>query len=104
MVTIWTFTCDRFGRRLFVCCAHLGVIACCFICGSLFYATAGGASATNQTTGIVLLFICCVWTMVWQIINKAYPLYSAELPAALLRVRTGPITFAANSVFGLATS
>lgn len=58
----------------------------------------------NQVTDFRFqLAICCLWTFVFQIIGMSYYLYSAELPSALLRVKTGPFTFFVNSVFGIAT-
>jgi len=33
----------------------------------------------------------------------SYYLFSAELPSALLRVKTGPVAFFTNSIMGIAT-
>jgi SP family general alpha glucoside:H+ symporter-like MFS transporter len=41
---------------------------------------------------------------VFTIVAMAYFLFSAELPSALLRIKTGPVAFFANSILGIATT
>ncbi|TXT04812.1 hypothetical protein VHUM_04080 [Vanrija humicola] len=99
-VTLWSLSTDKLGRRVFV---TWGQTFCCvvlFLVGALYYA---GATKGNAAAGTGLLVVCCFWTFTFQIIIMSYYLYSAELPSALLRVKTGPFTFLVNSILGIAT-
>lgn len=64
-----------------------------FIVGGMYWTGATGGN-TSAATG--LLVLCCFWTFMVQIIAMSYYLFSAELPSALLRVKTGPVAFFAN--------
>jgi SP family general alpha glucoside:H+ symporter-like MFS transporter len=39
----------------------------------------------------------------FQTVGMSYYLYSTELPSAVLRIKTGPITFLTNSITGIAS-
>ncbi|WOO85967.1 MFS transporter fmqE [Vanrija pseudolonga] len=99
-VTLWSLSTDKLGRRMIVNC---GQTLCCvilFVVGALYYT---GATTGNAKAGTALLAICCLWTFTFQVIGMSYYLYSAELPTALLRVKTGPFTYLVNSILGIAT-
>ncbi|KAL1404926.1 hypothetical protein Q8F55_008538 [Vanrija albida] len=99
-VTLWSLSTDKLGRRMIVNC---GQTLCCiilFVVGALYYT---GATTGHAKAGTALLAICCLWTFTFQVIGMSYYLYSAELPTALLRVKTGPFTFLVNSILGIAT-
>ncbi|KAH8677975.1 general substrate transporter [Xylariales sp. PMI_506] len=99
-VIAWAVAADRFGRRIIINSCHTFVCAILFLVGSLYWT---GATTGNTAAGTLLLIICCFWTCAFQIIGMSYFLYSAELPSALLRVKTGPAAFFANSIMGIAT-
>jgi len=99
-VILWVLTADKVGRRLIVNGCQTLVLAVLFTVGGLQWS---GAITGNVAAGTALLFICCIWTFCFTIIALAYYVYSAELPSALLRVKTGPITFVINSLVGIAT-
>jgi MFS transporter, SP family, general alpha glucoside:H+ symporter len=80
--------------------SETGVVGILFIVGALHWT---GATSGNAAAGTALLVICCFWTFFFQIINISYYVYSAELPSALLRIKTGPVTFLTNSIVGIAT-
>ena len=88
------------GRRIFVCTVHTTVCFILFVVGGLYYAHAsnGNAQASKALvnrflirytfllwTNVVKLVICCFWNFGYSIIAKAYYLFSAELPTAILR-------------------
>lgn len=107
---------DTLGRRTIVCTCETLVVVILFIVGGLNYtgATSGNVAAGNglvsgsafssrlHTYDLPQLVICCFWTFFYQTVGMSYYLYSTELPSALLRVRTGPITFLSNSITGVA--
>ncbi|RAO72321.1 uncharacterized protein BHQ10_008333 [Talaromyces amestolkiae] len=99
-VLVWSFTTDKFGRRTIINTCQTVVCVILFLCGGLYWT---GATNGNAKAGTGLLVICCFWTFAVQIIIMSYYLFSAELPSALLRVKTGPITFLTNSIVGVAT-
>ncbi|RSH89781.1 hypothetical protein EHS25_001767 [Saitozyma podzolica] len=92
-IALWSLTTDKLGRHLIVNVLETFVVLICFI-----VATTGNAAA-----GTGLLVICCFWTFAFQPIGMSYYLYSAELPSAILRIKTGPVTFFTNSITGIAT-
>jgi len=98
-VIFWCFTTDRLGRRIFVNVAETTVVLLLFCVGAIYYA---GATTGNVSAGTALLVLCCFWNFGYSIISKAYYLFSAEIPTAVLRVKTVPITYYANSILGLA--
>ncbi|KXS93736.1 hypothetical protein AC578_994 [Pseudocercospora eumusae] len=99
-VLFWSLTADYLGRRLTVNSCQTLVCVILVIVGSLYWT---GATQDNAAAGTALLVICCFWTFSFQIVAMSYYLYSAELPTALLRIKTGPITFFMNSITGIAT-
>jgi MFS transporter, SP family, general alpha glucoside:H+ symporter len=88
------------GRRAIVNVCETATVGILFIVGGLHWT---GATSGNAAAGTALLVICCFWTFFFQIIAMSYYVYSAELPSALLRIETGPVTFFTNSVMGIAT-
>ncbi|KAK8147894.1 hypothetical protein G3M48_000772 [Beauveria asiatica] len=99
-VILWSLSTDKLGRRRIINTCETFICVILFTVGGLYWT---GATTGNAAAGTALLVICCLWTFSFQIIALSYYLYSAELPSALLRVKTGPITFFANSIFGIAT-
>ncbi|BEJ17722.1 hypothetical protein CspHIS471_0611230 [Cutaneotrichosporon sp. HIS471] len=99
-VTLWALSADRLGRRMIVNICETCVVVICFVVGALYYT---GASMGNKAAGTALLVICCIWQFTYQAVGMCYYLYSAELPSAILRIKTGPITFFTNSITGIAT-
>ncbi|KAH7356508.1 general substrate transporter [Rhexocercosporidium sp. MPI-PUGE-AT-0058] len=99
-VMLWSLSTDKIGRRVVINGCQTFVCVILFIVGGLFWT---GATTGNAAAGTALLVICCLWTFSFQLIAMSYYLYSAELPSALLRVKTGPVTFFANSIMGIAT-
>ncbi|UKZ94729.1 uncharacterized protein TrAFT101_009582 [Trichoderma asperellum] len=99
-VLLWSLTTDNLGRRTIVNSCETLVCVVLFIVGALFWT---GATTGNAAAGTALLVICCLWTFCYQVIVMSYYVFSAELPSALLRVKTGPITFFFNSITGIAT-
>lgn len=99
-VMLWSFSTDKFGRRLIINTCQTFVCLILFIVGGLYWT---GATTGNAAAGTGLLVICCLWTFSFQVIIMSYYLFSAELPSALLRVKTGPVTFFTNSIMGIAT-
>jgi len=97
---VWVLSVDKLGRRWFVAVGQTIAVFSCFTVGALWYT---GASSGNAAAGTALLFICCVWTFSFQFVAKSYYLYSAEIPSAVLRIKTGPVTFFTNSITGIAT-
>ncbi|KAM0229889.1 hypothetical protein ACHAPO_009611 [Fusarium lateritium] len=100
-VSLWTLTTDKFGRRTFITISQTSVCAFLFIAGSLWWA---GATTGHVATGTALLIICCLWSFMFQIVNLAYFVMSAEIPSALLRAKTTPVTFFAQSILGISFS
>ncbi|KAF7185486.1 General alpha-glucoside permease, partial [Pseudocercospora fuligena] len=78
-VLSWSLTADYLGRRLTVNSCQTLVCVILVIVGSLYWT---GATDDNAAAGTAL------------IVAISYYLYSAELPTALLRIKTGPITYA----------
>jgi len=99
-VMVWSFSTDRFGRRDIINTCETLVCVILFVVGALYWT---GATTGNSAAGTALLVICCLWTFMVQIIIMSYYLFSAELPSALLRVKTGPVTFLTNSIIGIAS-
>ena len=97
---LWTFSTDRFGRRIIVNTCHTLVCVLLFVVGGLYWT---GASHGNVVGGTVLLVVCCLWSFVFTIVAMAHYLFSAEIPSAMLRVKTGPVAFFTNSILGIAT-
>lgn len=130
-ISLWGLTVDRLGRRLIVNICETLVVIICFTVGALYWtgATTGNKAAGTALVSLeqptpssiltIQLVICCVWQFTYQSVGMCYYLYSAELPSAILRgklefarqsqgmltilVKTGPVTFFANSVTGIAT-
>ncbi|OAA61997.1 General substrate transporter [Niveomyces insectorum RCEF 264] len=98
---LWSFSTDRFGRRLIINSCQTFVCGCLFLVGGLYYT---GASTGNVPAGKALLVICCLWSFAFTIVAMAHFLYSAELPSAILRIKSGPVTFLGNSLLGIATT
>ncbi|CAK7227666.1 hypothetical protein SEUCBS140593_006653 [Sporothrix eucalyptigena] len=96
----WSLSTDKIGRRLIICCCQTFATVILFVVGALWWT---GAQSGSVTGGTVLLVICCFWSFSFQPISMSYYLYSAELPSAYLRTKTGPVTFFINSVLGIAT-
>ncbi|KAL1893354.1 hypothetical protein Sste5346_006532 [Sporothrix stenoceras] len=96
----WCLSTDFVGRRLIVNCCQTFATVILFVVGALWYT---GAQDGSVTGGTVLLVICCLWSFAFQPIGMSYYLYSAELPSAFLRTKTGPVTFFVNSILGIAT-
>ncbi|KAK3175823.1 hypothetical protein K4F52_009956 [Lecanicillium sp. MT-2017a] len=96
----WSMSTDKLGRRTIINSCETFVCTVLFIVGALHWT---GATSGNAAAGTALLVICCFWTFSHQIIAMSYYLYSAELPSALLRIKTGPVTFFSNSIVGIAT-
>ncbi|UKZ72243.1 uncharacterized protein TrAtP1_013185 [Trichoderma atroviride] len=99
-VLLWSLSTDKLGRRTIVNSCETLVCVVLFVVGGLFWT---GATTGNAAAGTALLVICCLWTFCYQVIVMSYYVFSAELPSALLRVKTGPITFFFNSITGIAT-
>ncbi|KAL7893150.1 general substrate transporter [Trichoderma sp. SZMC 28014] len=99
-VLLWSLSTDKLGRRTIVNSCETLVCVVLFVVGGLFWT---GATTGNAAAGTGLLVICCLWTFCYQVIVMSYYVFSAELPSALLRVKTGPITFFFNSITGIAT-
>jgi sugar porter (SP) family MFS transporter len=99
-VLLWSLSTDKLGRRTIVNVCETSVTVILFIVGGLYYtgATTGNVAASNA-----LLVICCLWTFMFQTVGMSYYLYSTELPSAVLRIKTGPITFLTNSITGIAS-
>ncbi|EME80067.1 uncharacterized protein MYCFIDRAFT_198401 [Pseudocercospora fijiensis CIRAD86] len=87
-VLFWSLTADYLGRRVTLNTCQTLVCVILVIVGSLYWT---GATHDNAAAGTAL------------IVAISYYLYSAELPTALLRIKTGPITFFMNSITGIAT-
>ncbi|KAK6371393.1 hypothetical protein LTS17_009124 [Exophiala oligosperma] len=99
-VLCWSLTTDKFGRRTIINTCETAVCVILFVVGGLYWT---GATTGNASAGTALLVICCFWTFFYSIIVMSYYIYSAELPSAILRVKTGPVTFFFNSCMGIAT-
>lgn len=100
-VILWSLTADKVGRRITICTAETACVCILFAVGGLYWS---GATTGAVSAGTALLVICCIWTFLFQIIGMSYFVYSAELPAAVLRMKTAPATFFTNSIFGIATN
>lgn len=99
-VIMWSLSVDYLGRRLIINCLMTFICVILFVVGGLYWT---GATTGNASAGTGLLVICCFWTFAFQAVGMSYYLYSAELPSALLRIKTGPFTFLTNSITGIAT-
>ncbi|KAK5053225.1 hypothetical protein LTR84_002199 [Exophiala bonariae] len=99
-VLLWAGSVDKLGRRTIINTCQTATCGILFIVGGLHWS---GATTGNASAGTALLVICCFWTFFFTIIAMSYYVFSAELPSALLRVKTGPVTFFTNSVMGIAT-
>ncbi|ORY31052.1 general substrate transporter [Naematelia encephala] len=99
-VLLWSLSTDKLGRRPTVLTCQVTLCVILFVVGGLQYT---GATTGNAAAGTALLVICCLWTFVFQVISMSQYLYSAELPSAILRIRTGPVTFLVNSILGIAS-
>ncbi|CAH0045348.1 unnamed protein product [Clonostachys solani] len=97
-VFLWSMTTDTFGRRNFINVCETAT--CCFlsITGSLWWA---GATSGHVPASNALLVLCCLWSFMFQVVNMSYAVMSAELPSAVLRVKTAPVTFFAQSILGI---
>lgn len=98
-IALWSLTTDRFGRRTIVNFCQTFLCLVLFVVGGLYWS--GATTGANAAAGTGLLVICCFWTASFQPIAMSYYVFSAELPSAVLRVKTGPFTFLANSIFGI---
>lgn len=99
-VLLWSLSTDKLGRRTIINTCETAICVILFVVGGLYWT---GATTGNASAGTALLVICCFWTFSFQIIALSYYVFSAELPSALLRVKTGPVTFFTNSIMGIAT-
>ncbi|CEJ81535.1 Putative Glycoside hydrolase family 78 protein [[Torrubiella] hemipterigena] len=99
-VILWSFSTDKLGRRTIINTCETFICVILFVVGGLYWT---GATNGNAAAATALLVICCFWTFAFQVIAMSYYLYSAELPSAFLRVKTGPIAFFTNSILGIAT-
>ncbi|KEF55030.1 uncharacterized protein A1O9_08683 [Exophiala aquamarina CBS 119918] len=99
-VLLWSLSTDKLGRRTIINTCQTAVCVILFIVGGLHWS---GATGSNAAAGTALLVICCFWTFSFQVIAMSYYVFSAELPSALLRIKTGPVTFFTNSIMGIAT-
>ncbi|CAK7228866.1 hypothetical protein SCUCBS95973_007026 [Sporothrix curviconia] len=97
----WCTTTDIIGRRLMITTFQTFTCVALFLVGGLYWT---GASQGNVAASKGLIAVCCLWSFAFTIVGQAHYLFSAELPSALLRIKTGPITFLANSLLGIATT
>ncbi|KAL1409207.1 hypothetical protein Q8F55_006040 [Vanrija albida] len=88
---------DKFGRRVLVAPALSITCLSLWLLGALFY-------APREDVGKALLFICALWTFAFTIMGQSYFLLAAEIPSALLRVRTMSVAWVCNALFGIITS
>jgi hypothetical protein len=84
-VMVWSFSTDRFGRRIIINTCQTAVCVILFIVGALYYTNATNGNGKAATA---LLVISCLWTFMVQIIIMSYYIFSAELPSALLRSKS----------------
>ncbi|RSH83089.1 uncharacterized protein EHS24_006746 [Apiotrichum porosum] len=99
-VIAWSIASDAIGRRWIINVCQTFCVLILFTVGGLWWT---GATSGNAAAGTALLVICCLWTMAFQVVGMSYYLYSAEIPNAQLRIKTGPVCFLVNSIFGIAT-
>lgn len=99
-VLLWAVTSDKLGRRSILLPCQTFLCFVLFTVGGLHWS---GATTGNVGAGTALLAICCMWTFTFQVVAMSQYVFSAELPSAILRIRTGPITFLVNSLLGIAT-
>lgn len=97
----WCLTTDLLGRRWMINTFQTFTCVSLFLVGGLYWT---GASGGNVAAGKGLLAVCCLWSFAFTIVGQSHYLFSAELPSALLRIKTGPVTFLANSLLGIATT
>ncbi|KAL1891069.1 hypothetical protein Sste5346_007894 [Sporothrix stenoceras] len=97
----WCLTTDIIGRRLMINIFQTFTCVALFLVGGLYWT---GPSLGNVAAGKGLLAVCCLWSFAFTIVGQSHYLFSAELPSALLRIKTGPVTFLANSLLGIATT
>ncbi|ORX37529.1 general substrate transporter [Kockovaella imperatae] len=106
-IMLWSAFTDKLGRRLIINYCETFVTIILLVVGGMYYTGAtpgnGQTESTNAAASNGLLVICCFWTFAFQTIGMSYYLYSAELPTAVLRIRTGPVTFFTNSITGIAS-
>ncbi|KAJ5377257.1 uncharacterized protein N7496_004666 [Penicillium cataractarum] len=99
-VLIWALSTDFIGRRLLMNIFETIVVVILFVVGGLWWT---GATTGNAAASHTLLVICCIWSFAFTFNSMAYYLMAAEIPSAILRVKTGPVSFCVGSVLGIAT-
>ncbi|KAH8819233.1 hypothetical protein F5884DRAFT_743652 [Xylogone sp. PMI_703] len=90
-VMLWSFSTDKFGRRTIINTCQT------FICVILF--TVGGLYWTGATTGNV----AAGTTLLISFLLTSFLVGYLLLLDLLIPVKTGPVTFFANSIMGIAT-
>ncbi|KAJ6007397.1 hypothetical protein N7540_011373 [Penicillium herquei] len=91
---------DYIGCRLIMNIFETIVVVILFVIGALWWT---GATTGNAAASHALLVICCIWSFAFTSNSMAYYLMAAEIPSAILRVKTGPVAFCTGSVLGIAT-